>query len=66
MLMRVIYAWIKFLEKKYNARAVEVNGDFKVVSMICETCFYIYTDKTKYCKTPTSTGCPEWKHKETK
>jgi len=64
MLMRVIYAWIKFLEEKHNARAIEVDGDFKVVSMICETCLYIDSDKTKYCPTPSSVGCSTWKHKE--
>ena len=66
MLMRVIYAWIKFLEEKYNARAVEVNGDFKVVPMICGTCFYENSDKTKHCPTSSSVGCFKWKHKETK
>jgi hypothetical protein len=66
MLMRVKYAWIKFLEEKYNARAVEVNGDFKVVPMTCETCLYKNSDKTKHCQASSSVGCHEWKHKEAK
>ena len=66
MLMRVIYAWIKFLEEKYNARAIEVDGDFKVVSMGCETCFHKYTSKTKLCTTSSSVGCHHWAYKEEK
>lgn len=66
MLMRVIYAWIKFLEEKYNARAIEADGVFKVVPMICETCLYKDGDETKYCPTPSSVGCPTWKYKEEK
>lgn len=66
MLMRIICAWIKFLEKKHNARAIEVDGDFKVVPMTCETCFYKDSDETKYCPTSSSVGCTTWKYKETK
>ncbi|MCK4786241.1 MAG: hypothetical protein KAV87_20960 [Desulfobacteraceae bacterium] len=66
MFMRVNLAWIEYLEEKHNAKAVEVDGVFKVVSMICETCAYKNSDETKYCPTPSSVGCSKWKHEETK
>ena len=66
MLMKTIFAWIEYLQELHNAKAVEVDGVYKVVPMICETCFYIESDKTKHCPTPSSVGCSTWKHKETK
>lgn len=66
MFMRVNLAWIEYLEEKHNAKAVEVDGVFKVVSMECETCCFKYTDKTKNCSTPNSVGCTTWKYEETK
>ena len=66
MLTPIVVAWIKFLEKKYNAKAVKVKGKFEVVEMICETCFYKDSGETKYCATPNSVGCGTWKLKEAK
>ena len=66
MLLRVIYAWFEFLEKHFNAKAVEINGIYKVVPILCENCYFKYTAKTKNCSTPNSVGCPHWKHKEAK
>ena len=66
MLTPIVVAWIEYLQEKHNAKAVQVDGVYKVVSMICETCFYIESDKTKYCPTPSSAGCGTWKHKEAK
>ncbi|MBW2644589.1 MAG: hypothetical protein JRE23_00165 [Deltaproteobacteria bacterium] len=66
MLTPIVVAWIEFLQKEHNAKAVKVNGVFKVVPMTCETCLHKYTSDTKLCTTSSSVGCPTWKHKETK
>ena len=66
MLTPIVVAWIEYFQEQYNAKAVKVNGKFKVVQMICENCFYKYSGETKHCATPNSTGCPTWKFKEAK
>ena len=59
-------AWIEFLKKIHNAKAVNVNGVFKVVPMTCENCFHRYNFKTKLCSTASSVGCDDWEYKEAK
>ena len=66
MLTPIVVAWIEYSQEKHNAKAVKVNGKFKIVPMICETCLYKDSDETKFCPTPNSVGCPTWEHKETK
>lgn len=53
MFVRVVIAWIKFMEEHCNAKAVEIDGVFKVVPVRCGNCSFKNTNKTKHC-TPSS------------
>ena len=57
-----IEAFHDFLSEELNISCVTVNDGFIVVRRCCSNCEYYMTDKTKYCFSPSSIGCGQFKY----
>lgn len=63
-MLRIIIAWINFLEKEFRAKAVLIDGKYVVVRILCSDCRFKGSDKTKRCWDGTSQGCDEFIYKD--
>ena len=62
-MLRIIYAWIRFLEKEFRAKVVEVDGKYEVVLVTCENCKLKGSERSKKCLNGRSQGCTEFIYK---